>query len=113
MLELYEWIKAINPEGGTDIYTPALLGIDMLTQLDDSYIKAVVLLTDGESNTGMAEYEFEYIIKAAENTVPVFSIMFGGASDKQLNGISELTKARTFDGRSDIISAFKQVRGYN
>jgi Ca-activated chloride channel family protein len=113
MRSLYDWIKAINPEGGTDIFSPALLGADMLAQLGDSYIKAVVLLTDGESNAGMKEREFEYSIQATENTIPVFSIMFGSASDKQLSMISELTKARTFDGRSDIISAFKQVRGYN
>jgi len=39
--------------------------------------------------------------------------MFGDASDNQLKEIAELTMARVFDGRRDLIGAFKQVRGYN
>ncbi|MCL1824277.1 MAG: VWA domain-containing protein, partial [Oscillospiraceae bacterium] len=101
------------PAGGTDIYSPAVMGIEMLEELDNSYMKAVVLLTDGESNSGMTAFEFELYAGNNETTVPVFSIMFGEASSSQLNKISELTRSRTFDGRTDIVSAFKQVRGYN
>jgi Ca-activated chloride channel family protein len=39
--------------------------------------------------------------------------MFGSASNQQLGNIAELTMARVFDGRKDMIAAFKQVRGYN
>ncbi|MDR0198093.1 MAG: VWA domain-containing protein [Oscillospiraceae bacterium] len=113
MRELYNWVRAISPEGGTDIYSPAVLGVEMLGELDNSYMKAVVLLTDGESNIGMSDVEFERIIRSSETATPVFSIMFGEASDNQLGKISTLTRSRTFDGRKDIISAFKQVRGYN
>jgi len=113
MRGLYDWVKALTPEGGTDIYSPAVSGIKMLNELDNSYMKSVVLLTDGESNAGMSESKFENYVKTNETTVPVFSIMFGESSDKQLNKISDITRSRTFDGREDIISAFKQVRGYN
>jgi len=113
MRALYDWVKALTPEGGTDIYSPAVSGIEMLNELGNSYMKAVVLLTDGESNAGMSESKFENYIKANETTIPVFSIMFGESSDRQLNKISDLTRSRAFDGREDIISAFKQVRGYN
>jgi len=113
MRGLYDWVKALEPDGGTDIYTPSVLGIDMLNKFGNSFTKAVVLLTDGESNSGMSGNEFEDYIKQRETAVPVFSIMFGASSDKQLNRISELTRSRTFDGREDLISAFKQVRGYS
>ena len=45
--------------------------------------------------------------------VPVFSIMFGDADPTQLEELAELTHARVFDGREDLIGAFRSVKGYN
>ena len=39
--------------------------------------------------------------------------MFGSASTSQLRNIAELTNATVFDGRTDLVHAFKEVRGYN
>ena len=39
--------------------------------------------------------------------------MFGEASDDQLNQLSELTRGRTFDGKNNLIQAFKNAKGYN
>ena len=39
--------------------------------------------------------------------------MFGSASDYQLNDIAKLSNAKVFDGKSDLVRAFKEVRGYN
>jgi Ca-activated chloride channel family protein len=39
--------------------------------------------------------------------------MFGSASSNQLDGIAQLTNAKVFDGRTNLLEAFKQVRGYN
>ena len=44
---------------------------------------------------------------------PVFSIMFGSADPTQLEELAELTHARVFDGREDLIGAFRSVKGYN
>ena len=43
----------------------------------------------------------------------MISIMFGDADDSQLNELAKLTNARVFDGRSDLIGAFRSVKGYN
>jgi Ca-activated chloride channel family protein len=45
--------------------------------------------------------------------VPVFSIMFGDANQTQLDSLAELTRARVFDGKTDLIGAFKNAKGYN
>ena len=45
--------------------------------------------------------------------VPVFSIMFGDADPEQLEELAEATNARVFDGREDLIDAFRKVKGYN
>jgi len=116
LMELYEWVRSLTPVGGTDIYSPVVEALNYLEQnFDSSYIKSVVLMTDGESNTGMTEGQFKRYMRMRDKgeAIPVFSIMFGDASDNQLSEIAELTMARVFDGRRDLIAAFKQVRGYN
>ena len=45
--------------------------------------------------------------------IPVFSIMFGDAREDQLEELANLTNARVFDGREDLIGAFRSVKGYN
>ena len=45
--------------------------------------------------------------------VPVFSIMFGEASADQLKPMAQLTRGRVFDGRKDLIAAFRTAKGYN
>lgn len=99
-------IKETMAEGGTDIYKPVERAIEVLKDFDaDVYTKSIVLMTDGESY-GNFSFGTSY-------DIPVFSIMFGDANPKQLDEISELTKGKTFDGRIDLISAFKEIRGYN
>jgi len=45
--------------------------------------------------------------------IPIYSIMFGSAYENELQDIANLTNAKVFDGRTDLLKAFKQVRGYN
>ena len=56
---------------------------------------------------------FSNYYKGTNSRIPVYSIMFGDASDYQLNQISDLTNAKTFDGKKDLLQAFKEVRSYN
>lgn len=45
--------------------------------------------------------------------MPVFSILFGDAEKSELEELAELTNARVFDGREDLVGAFRSVKGYN
>ena len=69
-------------------------------------------MTDGEGTTGDKNAMIK-TIKNVEENIPVYSIMFGNASDVQLEEIANLTSGKVFDGRSDLLNAFKTVRGYN
>lgn len=103
---LLEYIKQTSPRGGTDIYKPIEKAVELLNNHDSNiYTKSIVLMTDGESGGWFEREEF--------NDIPVFSIMFGDSNPEQLDIISELTKGKTFDGRIDLINAFKQIRAYN
>ena len=114
LTELYEKIAAEKPGGGTDMYSAAAKGISEALQNYNvaDYCPAVILMTDGESDTDERDsFVSEY--RSCGYDIPVFSIMFGNADDSQLNEIAELTNARVFDGRSDLIGAFRSVKGYN
>ena len=52
-------------------------------------------------------------IEKSKNKIPVYSIMFGNADSEQLNRIANLTSGKVFDGRTNLLEAFKIVRGYN
>lgn len=114
LAELIREIDGFSPGGSTDIYSPVLQAVDRIRSIDtDKYIVSVVLMTDGESNTGSNLADLKAGWEALGKDIPVFSILFGSASEKQLTAIADLTRARIFDGKADLIDAFKKVRGYN
>jgi len=112
---LREKIQNLVPKGNTDIYSPVIEGLKRIaeTGLYGASITSVVLMTDGESNTGKSLADLSRLWMNLDMDVPVFCIMFGDASKGQLDEVAELTHARVFDGRKDLVSAFRQVRGYN
>ena len=100
--------------GGTDIYTAADYALNLIDKNynSDDYTAAVILMTDGISDT-TSRKNFENGYRQSNSDIPVFSIMFGSAERRQLDSIAELTNARVFDGRDDLIGAFRSVKGYN
>ena len=116
MSELRANIQASSPNGGTDIYTPIMRGLDLIHDQAnrDHYFPAIILMTDGESNTG-ASFEAlqEHRQQTAQSNIPVFAIQFGEASPAQLKRVTAETQAKLFDGKSDLSRAFRDAKGYN
>ena len=109
---LYTRAEAEVAIGGTDIYTAAQEGLRQLAAYDlAQYTPAIILLTDGVSDGSLSDFQAAYAALGAD--IPVFSIMFGDADPTQLETLAELTHARVFDGREDLIGAFRSVKGYN
>jgi Ca-activated chloride channel family protein len=79
----------------------------------EDYSPAIILMTDGRSNRGDPDELFRRIDADAGEGVPVYPILFGDASEEQLAEIAERSSGRIFDGRHDLIDAFRQARGYN
>ena len=111
--ELLAKIENTTASGGTDIYTPAIEALKILNKEDENvYNTSIVLMTDGASNVNrLNRLSSEY--KTIGKDIPIFSIMFGTASETQLKDIASLTNAKIFDGKTNLLEAFKQVRGYN
>ena len=109
---LYTVVEELSPGGGTDMYQAAAQGIEALQGYDLSqYTPAVILLTDGQSGGSFRQLADAY--GSLGSQVPIFSIMFGDADESQLESLAEFSNARVFDGREDLVGAFRSVKGYN
>ncbi|MGN1340491.1 MAG: substrate-binding domain-containing protein [Oscillospiraceae bacterium] len=114
LMELYQNVCEEQIGGGTNIYAAAQYAVELIGDYYDlsDYTAAVILMTDGASET-LSRVDFEDFYRESGNDIPVFSIMFGSAEREQLDGIARLTNARVFDGREDLVGAFRSVKGYN
>lgn len=110
---LINFVNSLRAYGGTNIYDPSQEALKILENTDSKeYTKTVILMTDGESNTG----NFENLSRYYQNhnlDIPIYSIMFGDSSERQLTAIANLTNAKIFDGKEGLKEAFKEVRSYN
>lgn len=110
--ELYDNVAGLEPNGGTDMYAAMETGLNELKNYDLSkYTPAIIVMTDGQSRDHSSD--FKDIYEKSNLKVPIFSIMYGDADPTQLNELAEMTNARVFDGREDLVGAFQKVRGYN
>ena len=110
--ELIKNIEAEDVTGSTALYYAINDGISILDKESDDYTKTIIAMTDGEVNVGsFSELVNKY--KNSRKKVPVYSITFGDAKESQLERIAELTNSKVFDGKKDLLKAFKEVRSYN
>ena len=109
--QLINNINSLSPGGGTAIYGCSIEGLKILSKESDDYLKTIILMTDGENNRGSYEdlrQQYNYI----RGEIPIYSITFGDASEYELSRIAKLSNAKVFDGKRDLLAAFKEVRGY-
>lgn len=110
---LIQQISSTSVGGGTDIYLPVMYALQILDKENlDEYNTSIVLMTDGASNVNRIQ-ELQKTYEKIGKDIPVFSIMFGTASEDQLKDIASMTNAKIFNGKTNLLEAFKQVRGYN
>lgn len=110
-LGLISSIKNEKVGGTTALYDAIIYGLDILNSESDDYTKTIIAMTDGEVNVGsFVNLRNKYQLS---NNIPIYSITFGFASEEQLNMIANLSNAKVFDGKTNLLEAFKEVRGYN
>ena len=110
---LIDNILALKPQGATNIYDTSIRALEILSAEDlETYNPSIILMTDGMSNSGSySKLSNKYRVLGKD--IPIYSIMFGSAYESELHDIAKLTNAKVFDGKSDLLKAFKEVRGYN
>lgn len=105
-------IESSSTGGGTALYDAIIKGLEILESESDDYTKTIIAMTDGQANVGSYNSLSRYYTKINSN-VPIYSITFGEASEEQLEKIASLSNAKVFDGKTNLLKAFKEVRSYN
>lgn len=109
--ELLAKVASYQAIGGTDMYLAMERGLEELKAYDTSqYTTAIVVMSDGESMDRFQSFSQTYAKEG--KALPLFSICFGNANEAQLQELAKLSNGRVFDGRTDLIQAFKSVKGY-
>ena len=110
--EIIKKIKDYSFDGATALYPAATEAIKLLQKETSDYNSSVILMTDGAGNIGtFNELTIEY--NGINKEIPIYSITFGDAEEEQLEKMAELSNGKVFDGKKDLVKAFKTVRGYN
>lgn len=108
----------LKAQGRTAIYDALVTAYQVVESEsagDPNRITTIVLLTDGENNTGdnLAVFQKFYNgLSPAIQSVPVFPILFGSANTLQMGQLAQLTGGTVFDGRHlPLATVFQLVRG--
>ena len=111
--DLLNKIQSTSPNGSTALYPAAIEALELIQNEDrEKYNVSIILMTDGQANVGrFSDLQSKY--SQIGNNTPIYSITFGSADEKELNKIANMTNAKVFDGKKDLVKAFKEVRGYN
>lgn len=121
--ELMQVLKNVNlkqPQGGTAIYTALETALSKVKQYGsgDTYLPAIILLTDGESrNSGVDTLEHLQQVAQAQGFTkipPIFAMKIGEASADQLQEVVKWSNSGDFFAdTSDLPATFRKIKGYN
>ena len=105
----------MQPRGETAIYDAVLRAYDRAGE--GGTLNSIVLMTDGESNSGTSRQDFitKMTHKMAETNhkIPVFVILYGEASEEEMNFLANFTGGKVFNARGgDLAKAFEEIRSY-
>jgi Ca-activated chloride channel family protein len=116
--QVRNFVGSLQAGGNTAIYS----AVQRAYQLAGSALKdengrlfSIVLMTDGENNSGITPAEFKLFFQALPpetQAIKTFPILFGDAAQHEMDLLAQTTSGRVFDGRKSLSDAFKAIRGY-
>ena len=108
-------VQALQPDGGTDMYSGALEAFRRISAraAAGGFTPAVIVMSDGESKGSLDALKAALDREGAGADIPVFTILFGAASEEQMKLLAESFSGKMFDGRKDVTRAFREAKGYN
>lgn len=105
-------ITELGTAGDTAVYDSLVTAYGLFGGAQERFL-SIVLMTDGESNTGRGLGDFTRFVPGASPQVRVFPILFGEAAEQEMRQVATATGGEVFDARQgDLGKAFCQIRGY-
>ena len=109
----------LTAHGNTALYDALVSAYEVLraeSAADPDRITSVVLLTDGEANTGRGLDDFTAYVRQLPPglaAVPVFPVLVGEADAAQMGQVAAVTGGQVFDAHGQSLAdAFAAIRGY-
>jgi Ca-activated chloride channel family protein len=119
MTALRDYVNSLRAGGATAIYDAleqAYLTAGGARADDPNRFYSIVLMTDGENNSGRDLNAFLHDYQqypASTRAIKTFTVLFGEASPKDLQRIASVSGGTVFDSRTTSLShVFKEIRGY-
>jgi len=72
-----------------------------------------VLMSDGEATDSLSEFFRTIDSKRIGRDIPIYTILFAEAKERDMKALADGMGGRMFDGRKDVAKAFREARGYN
>ena len=116
-----DYSGALRAQGQTAIYDALQRAIALAESENggegsNERFVSIVLLSDGENTAGTDFASFSRspaLAALREARIRIFPILFGEASQQEMQQLAELTGGRMFDARSsELPLIFKEIRGY-
>ncbi len=113
--DLLAKIENLEPGGGTNMYVAAAEAVRKMQSYAESgqYHASVIVMSDGMSEGSMAQFNATIAGTGMGKDIPLFTILFGDAQPEQMKAFAEAMSGRMFDGRVDVVQAFREAKGYN
>ena len=114
-----DYVNGLQAGGSTAIYDAMFQAYTLSARrkaADPNRFYSVVLMTDGENNSGRSGDDFLRGFKALPEdaqTIKAFTVLFGEPSPAELQRLADISGGKVFDSRNaDLSRAFKEIRGY-
>ncbi len=103
-------MRNLQATGGTATYDAVLAGLDMINQaqqLDPDAVPLIILLTDGDSNSGYSLSRISTVVEGMR--VPVYCIAYNysGGSLEELSGINEASTVKA--DTDDVVNQLRNL----
>jgi Ca-activated chloride channel family protein len=119
MSSIRSYIDNLETGGSTAIYSALERAYSTIGQeigSDPNRLYSIVLMTDGENNSGASSGDFASNYKSLPGgvqSVHVYPILFGDSAVSDMKSIASTTGGTVFDAKSTSLdSIFKQIRGF-
>ena len=77
------------------------------------YHTSIILMSDGEATDSLQEFFRTVDREHIGRDIPIYTILFGDAKERDMKALAEGMAGKMFDGRKDVAKAFREAKGYN
>jgi Ca-activated chloride channel family protein len=113
--ELLAKVENQGPMAGTYTYKALLQALNKAKPYASTgkYHTSIILMSDGEATDSLTGFFSTIDRQRIGRDIPIYTILFGEAKEKEMKAIAEGMGGKMFDGRKDVERAFREAKGYN